>query len=110
MPTPHLQKPIATTPTPLNLGEVPITYGKPVQTPNPDQIPLAYDPQEERLWVYIAKMWVPAVKRSEEVSLKNIDNLDNAVRIPLAYEAGKEVVEGYVTLKELKQILNKVNE
>ena len=110
MPTTHLAKPIATAPTPLNLGEVPITYGKPAQTPNPDQIPLAYDPQEERLWVYIPKMWIPAVKGREEVSLKNIDNLGSAVRIPLEYEAGKEIVEGYVTLKELKRILDKVSE
>lgn len=110
MPTTHLSKPIKTTPTPLDIGEVPITYGKPKRTPNPDQIPLAYDPSEGRLWVYISEMWVPGVKTKEEVNLKNLDNLGNVVRIPVEYEAGNQVVEGYITLKELKRILNKVSE
>lgn len=110
MATTHLSKPISTTPTPLNLGEMPIAYGKPEWAPNPDQIPVAYDPHEGRLWVYVSKMWVPAVKGREEVNLKNLDNLGNVVRIPVEYEAGNQVVEGYVTLKELKQILNKVSE
>lgn len=110
MPTTHLSKPISTTPTPLNLGKVPITYKKPEWTPNPDQIPLAYDPSEGRLWVYISEMWVPAMRGREEVNLDNLNNLGNVVRVPVEYEAGNQVVEGYVTLKEFSEILNKVSE
>ena len=113
MPTPILQKPIATVATPLALGSLPQTTGKPAWIPTDDQIPLAVDVGEEALWAY-TDGWVKVHRfrlgALEEVSLRNIANLENALRIPVAYEAGKEIVEGYLTLKELKQILDKVSE
>lgn len=118
MPTSILQKPIPTTEAAVSIGPVPACDGYPTWMPTDDQIPLAVDPRDGTLWAWVKDLegssWVPVhkfeLKRLEEISLRNISNLENALRVPLAYEAGKEIVEGYVTLKEMKQILDKVSE
>lgn len=118
MPTSILQKPIPTTLAAVNIGAVPACDGYPTWTPTADQIPLAVDPRDGTMWARVkdteSSFWTPIhkfeLKNLEEVSLRNIANLENALRVPVTYEAGKEIVEGYVTLKEFKQILSKVNE
>ena len=40
-----------------------------------------------------------------EVDLRNIKNLDQVIHIPVTYDTGNGVVEGTITLAELKKLL-----
>lgn len=87
------------------IGAVPKTTGTPAWTPTPDQLPLAYDSASGILYFYDGAWQGHGLNALPEVNLSNLTNLDDVVRIPVAYTTGTSTVEGYVTLKELKKLL-----
>lgn len=88
------------------IGSVPTTNGKPVTDPAPDQLPFSYDPSTGILWFYTDEWKGFGVNALNPVDLTNITNLENVLRVPVSYNTGNQQVEGYVTLKELKTLLN----
>ena len=88
------------------IGSVPVTSGKPLSSPAPDQLPFSYDPSTGILWFYTGEWEAFGLNALDPVNLVNITNLDNVLRVPVSYNTGNQQVEGYVTLKELRTLLN----
>lgn len=102
--------------TPLNevcqttdIGCVPITSGKPGCSPQPDELPLAFDPSTTTLWLFSCKNheWVPFKKFAlDQLSKLNIDNINNicdVLNIAVWYDSGTNHTQGTVTLAELAE-------
>lgn len=90
---------------PTEIGYVPLTNGSPSKAPTPDQLPLAYDRATGILYFYTTEWNAFGLNALDEVNLSNMTNLDNVLRIPVAYATGTQTVEGYITLKEFKTLL-----
>ena len=88
------------------IGSVPTTNGKPLTDPTPDQLPFSHDPSTGILWFYTDEWKGFGINALNPVNLANVTNLDNVLRVPVAYVSGNQQVEGYVTLRELKTLLN----
>ena len=88
------------------IGSVPRTNGKPSSAPAPDQLPFSYDPSTGILWFHTDGWKGFGINALNPVNLANITNLDNVLRVPVTYVSGNQQVEGYVTLRELKTLLN----
>lgn len=101
-----LRMPLPSTPSPsANLGQVPTTTGQPGYSPNPDQVPFAYDSESEILYFYSNDAWKSiGMAALNEVNLANTRNLDYTIKVPIIYESGDKTVQGYVTLKEFKSL------
>lgn len=106
MNTQRVKMPLREATTKIELGAVPETTGRPSYVPTPDQLPLAYDASSGVLYFYTGE-WRPfGLNALTEVNLGNLTNLDNVVGIPVRYNSGTQQVEGYISLKELKSLIN----
>lgn len=85
------------------------TSKTPVFPPSPDQLPLMFDRDNNILWCFVEDRWVPvrpfSITQLSEIDLRNIKNLDQVIHIPVTYDTGNGVVEGTITLAELKKLL-----
>lgn len=85
------------------------TNKTPAFPPSPDQLPLMFDRDNNILWCFVEDRWVPvrpfSMAQLSEVDLRNIKNLDQVIHIPVTYDTGNGVVEGTITLAELKRLL-----
>lgn len=87
------------------IGSVPVVSGVPTYTPTPDQLPFAHDPSTGILYFYTDGWKAFGLNALREVNLSDLTNLENVLRIPVAYATGTQRVEGYVTLKEFRNLL-----
>ena len=101
----RLRTPLPTVCNQTEIGSVPSVSGKPSQSPQPDQLPFAYDHSSNILYFYNSGEWkgfgLPALT---EVNLSNVTNLDDVLRIPVTYVSGSNQVTGYITLKDFKSL------
>ena len=87
-----------------DIGCVPITSGKPDCPPEADQLPLAYDPNSETLWIFSceSRQWTPLTKFSlaelEEVSLDNFKTICDLLKVPVFYNPGHGTIQGHMSL------------
>ena len=88
------------------VGTIPIVEGAPSWIPAPDQLPLAHDSRRGILYFYTDKWEAFGLAALNEINLVNIANLDNVLRVPVTYVSGDQQVKGYLTLKELRSLLN----
>ena len=100
-----LRKPLPEVCKTNEIGSVPLTNGIPSHTPSPDQIPLAYDRARGVLYLFTNKWEAFGLNSLTEVNLANMTNLDNVLRVPVSYNTGTQQVEGYLTLKDFKNLL-----
>ena len=91
-----------------DIGCVPITSGKPQCTPQPDQIPFAFDPDANTLWIYSCKTheWLEFRKFRLcddliEINVDNLANICELLQIPVFFNAGNGCQEGWITLQDL---------
>lgn len=96
-----------------DIGCVPITSGKPTCTPQPDEIPIAFDPSTTTLWLFSCKThdWVAFQKfKLDQLAKMNMDNIRNiceVLNIAVWYDSNSAHVQGTVTLGQLAdEILN----
>lgn len=102
--------------TPLNavcqtpdIGCVPIVNGKPDCKPQPDEIPVAFDPSTTTLWLFSCKTreWVAFQKFSmcqlSSINLDNIQNICDILQIGVNYNPGTGCRQGTISLKELAE-------
>lgn len=103
----HLKIPLSEVCEEIEIGCVPQTKGKPEWTPLPDQLPIAHDPEEDTLWMYDCsqRIWRPLRKFRlcdlEEVSLNNLQDICNVLRIPVFYGLAQGCTEGHISVEEL---------
>lgn len=97
-----------------DIGCVPLTSGKPRCAPEPDQLPLAYDPGDGTLWVFQCdtRQWISlggsfSLSDLDEVNLDNITNICNILKIPVFYNPGVGTIQGSVSLAEFSEQLLK---
>lgn len=95
-----------------DIGCVPMTSGKPDCPPEADQLPLAYDKNSQTLWLFDceSRQWMPFSKFTlaelQEVSLDNIRNICELLKIPVYYNPGGGTVQGSMPLAEFgKELL-----
>lgn len=95
-----------------DIGCVPMTSGKPDCPPEADQLPLAYDKNSQTLWLFNceSRQWMPFSKFTlaelQEVSLDNIRNICELLKIPVYYNPGGGTVQGSMPLAEFgKELL-----
>lgn len=90
-----------------DIGCVPIVRGKPDCSPQPDELPLALDPDSTTLWLFSCRTrtWVPFKKFSllelEELNLDDVENICNIVDVAIRYNAGNGVLQGVIPLGDL---------
>lgn len=101
-----VKMPLKEASTPVEIGSVTRTNGVPSYVPAPDQLPLAYDENSGVLYFYTTEWKTLGLHALGEVNLGNLTNLDHVIRIPVSYDTGVSKVEGYVTLKEFKSLIN----
>ena len=99
-----------------DIGCVPISNGKPKCPPEPDQLPLAYDPNSKTIWIFDcdSRDWNAYTRFSlselGEVSLDNFRDVCNMLKVPVFYNPGTGTIEGHMTLADfgdkLKECLN----
>lgn len=99
-----------------DIGCVPISNGKPKCPPEPDQLPLAYDPNSKTIWIFDcdSRDWNAYTRFSlselGEVSLDNFRDVCNMLKVPVFYNPGTGTIEGHMTLadfgEKLKECLN----
>lgn len=96
-----------------DIGCVPITEGKPDCNPQPDELPLAFDPSTTTLWLFRCtdRTWVPFQKFSmcqlNSINLDNIKNICDILQIGVSYNPGSGCRQGTITLAELAEQLLK---
>lgn len=97
-----------------DIGCVPITLGKPNCAPQPDQIPLAFDPKTTTLWIYNCRTheWLEFRKFRLcndliEVNVDNLANICELLQIPVFFDAGNGCQEGWITLQEFADHIKK---
>lgn len=97
-----------------DIGCVLLTSGKPRCAPEPDQLPLAYDPGDGTLWVFQCdtRQWISlggsfSLSDLDEVNLDNITNICNILKIPVFYNPGVGTIQGSVSLAEFSEQLLK---
>lgn len=96
-----------------DIGCVPITSGKPDCSPQPDELPLAFDPSTTTLWLFRCtdRTWVPFQKFSmcqlNSINLDNIKNICDILQIGVTYNPGGGCQQGTITLAELAEQLLK---
>ena len=92
-----------------DIGCVPETNGKPDCNPQPDELPIAFDPSTTTLWLFSCKTreWVAMSKfQMCELSALNLDNITNIcdiLNIGVYFDAGSGCQQGTVTLAELAE-------
>lgn len=90
-----------------DIGCVPITNGKPTCKPQPDEIPVAFDPSTTTLWLFSCKTrdWVAFQKFSmcqlSSINLDNIQNICDILQIGVSYNPGTGCKQGTISLREL---------
>lgn len=102
--------------TPLNevcistdIGCVPLVEGKPECSPQPDQIPLAFDQSTSTLWIFncSTREWIPFKKFTmcelQSVNLDNIKNICDLLNIGVYYDPGTGCQQGSISLGELAE-------
>lgn len=99
-----VRAPLNSVQNPIEIGSVPNTKGEPTWTPKPDQLPLAYDQNTNLLYVYNGEWKAHGFSSLPELDLSNIKNLEDTVKIPIFYEVAGQKIEGYLTLKEFKNL------
>lgn len=110
----RVQKPLEAALQELNLGKVERVHAAPKWKPTQDQLPLAYDIDNKTLWIYTDGAWVsllyPSMSSLNPLDLENVDpkKVGNIIRLPVAYKLGNQIVEGYITLEDLKEKLNQI--
>lgn len=107
-----LQKPLEEVCTDIDISCVTPTSGEPSWTPNPDQLPLAFDEANETIWVYVCDEGWSAYKKFSlcdlsEVSLTNINNVCSVLNIPAYYNDSDSCIQGSVTLQDLADYIAK---
>lgn len=96
-----------------DIGCVPIIGGKPTYTPQPDELPIAFDPSSTTLWLFSCKThdWVAFQKfKLDQLSKMNLDNIRNiceVLNIAVWYDSGSAHVQGTVTLAQFGEELLK---
>lgn len=96
-----------------DLGCIPETSGMPDWTPRDDQLPFAYDIENETLWMFVCetKKWESLRKFRlcdlQELSLENINNICTILQIPVFFDPGNGCMEGSISLSELAEELIK---
>lgn len=90
-----------------DIGCVPITNGRPTCSPQPDELPFAFDPNTSTLWIFSCKTrtWIEFSKFSMcqlgALNLDNIKNICDVLNIGVNYSGSGECVQGTITLAEL---------
>lgn len=91
----------------INIGCVPITIGMPTEAPFSDQLPIRKDSSTNCLWFYICKQeeWVEfcpgSICNLEEVDIDIVNDICDALNIPVTYDMNGTCVEGTITLQDL---------
>ena len=92
-----------------DIGCVPITDGAPTCTPQPDELPVAFDPKTTTLWLFSCKTreWIPFQKftmcQLDALNLENITNICDVLNIGVNYAGSGECQQGTITLRELAE-------
>lgn len=92
-----------------DIGCVPITDGKPGCAPQPDELPIAFDPSTTTLWLFSCKTheWLEFQKftmcQLEALNLDNIRDICDALNIGVNYGGSGECKQGTITLRELAE-------
>ena len=90
-----------------DIGCVPITDGKPTCSPQPDELPFAFDPKTTTLWIFSCKNheWINFTKftmcQLDALNLDNITNICDILNIGVNYSGTGECKQGTITLAEL---------
>lgn len=92
-----------------DIGCVPITNGKPGCNPQPDELPIAFDPSTNTLWLFSCdtREWIAMTKfqmcQLSALNLDNIRNICDILNIGVYFDAGSGCQQGTVTLGELAE-------
>lgn len=92
-----------------DIGCVPIVNGKPDCNPQPDELPIAFDPSTSTLWLFSCKTreWIAMTKfqmcQLSALNLDNINNICDILNIGVYFDAGSGCQQGTVTLGELAE-------
>lgn len=92
-----------------DIGCVPIVSGKPDCAPMPDELPIAFDPNTNTLWLFACKTheWIAFSKFTMcELGALNLDNITNicdTLNIGVNYGGSGECKQGTITLGELAE-------
>lgn len=92
-----------------DIGCVPITNGKPGCNPQPDELPIAFDPSTNTLWLFSCdtREWISMTKfqmcQLSALNLDNIRNICDILNIGVYFDAGSGCQQGTVTLGELAE-------
>lgn len=92
-----------------DIGCVPITDGKPICSPQPDELPFAFDPKTTTLWIFSCKTreWLDFTKfnvcQLDALNLDNITNICDILNIAVNYSGSGECKQGTITLGELAE-------
>ena len=92
-----------------DIGCVPITNGKPGCNPQPDELPIAFDPSTNTLWLFSCdtREWLAMTKfqmcQLSALNLDNIRNICDILNIGVYFDAGSGCQQGTVTLGELAE-------
>lgn len=101
------RKPLASTAIPPEIGSVKETSGVPNYAPKPDQMPLAFDPNANTLYVYTDRWKAYGLSALEELNIDNIRELDDVIKIPIFYTVAGRNIQGHITLGELKHAMSR---
>lgn len=92
-----------------DIGCVTLTNGKPSCNPQPDELPLAFDPSSTTLWLFscATREWLPFQKfELDQLASMNLDNIRNiceVLNIAVWYDSNSSHVQGTVTLAQLAE-------
>lgn len=92
---------------PVVIGCVPVTVGEPTIVPEIDQLPFHFDPTTGCLWFYVCSGvgWASLCPNSlcdlDAVDISGVNDLCNALNIPVTYDVQGNCVEGTITLQNL---------
>lgn len=96
-----------------DIGCVPATKGQPDCSPQPDELPIAYDKSASTLWLFdcSTRTWIAHKKFSmdqlQDLNLDNITNICNLLKIGVYYNPGSGNIQGTITLQEFTEKLLK---
>ena len=91
-------------PANINIDCVPTTVGQPQYTPDPDQLPFAYDEISGILWIHqCPNTWIPfnfALCSLAPAQINGLINPCQVINVPITYDRGAGCEQGTLTLDE----------
>ena len=91
-------------PVNINIDCVPTVSGQPTYTPQPDQLPFAYDTATGILWIHqCPNTWIPfnfALCSLPPAQITGLANPCTAINVPINYDRGAGCETGVVTMAD----------